>query len=321
MAVRNGGAYLEESIRSIANQTFCDWEMVAVDDASTDNTAAVLGSWIRRDPRIRMISNAENKGQTASLNVGLRACRGKWVARQDADDISAPERLAQQMAYLKTHPEVLLLGTQGLLIDESGHKVGLLDMPCDQAGIAWASLFLNPFLHTSVVFDLQLVLGVLGGYDESFRVAQDYDLWTRMLNANPTANLARRLVSYRRTDNSLSRKAHDLAFAEANRVAERQAAYLLGRSLTQEESVLGTLFRRGMPARRIAGFQKMCGRLASDFAARHSVLSSGPRSLEAAWHLRLAGSAGKKTAALSELLAALTADPGFTMRWLKDRLA
>lgn len=321
MAVRNGGDYLDASLRSIAAQTFADWEMVVVDDASTDSTPQVLSAWARRDQRVRVFSNPVNAGQTPSLNRGLRECRGEWVARQDADDLSAPERIAAQMEFLRDNPAVLLLGTQGVLIDENDRKVGLLDVPASAPGIAWTSLFLNPFLHTSVVFRRDFVLGKFGGYDEAYRIAQDYDLWARMLNEVPSANLAARLVSYRRSDASLSRAGHDLAFAESDRVADRQARHLLGRELSPGESALTAQFRRGLPSRRRSEFRLLSRRLAAEFAGRHPGWKDGPATTRGAWHLRLAGSAGSGMAAVSEVFSALLADPVGTTRWLRERFA
>lgn len=319
MAVHNGGPYLDASIASIVQQTFTDWEMVVVDDASDDGTSQVLARWMSEDSRIRTVSNASNIGQTASLNKGLRECRGEWVARQDADDLSDPRRLAVQMEFLDKHPDIVLLGTQGILIDVATRKVGLLDVPCREPGILWTSMFLNPFLHTSVVFRRSEVLEKYGGYDDGFRIAQDYDLWVRILNDAPTANLPARLVSYRRLDESLSRAGRSVAEEEADRVAERQTTLLLGRSLAPEESALCAEFRRGLPVPRRRAFHELYQRLENEFIARYPQCSSGPRSVQCRWHLRLAGASENSFAALPEILAALSCDPAGTLRWLRER--
>lgn len=319
MAVRNGGAHLEHSIASIARQTFADWEMVVVDDASDDATPQVLANWAAKDPRVRVVTNEKNIGQTASLNKGLRACRGIWVARQDADDLSDPRRLAAQMRFLDKNPDVVLLGTQGILINEAGRKVGLLDVPCAEAAILWTSMMLNPFLHTSVVFHRANVLEKYGGYDEGYRIAQDYDLWVRVLNNSPTANLPARLVSYRRSDDSLSRAGRGLAEEEASRVAGRQTAFLLRRSLSPDESALCAEFRRGLPVARRRAFHELQARLEKEFTARYPQCSSGPSSTQYRWHLRLAGAGENAVSALPEILGALSCDPPGTLRWLRER--
>lgn len=315
MAVFNGGPHLDASIRSIAGQTFTDWELVVVDDASTDGTREVVSVWSRRDPRIRLVENNTNKGQTPCLNQGLRECRGAWVARQDADDLSSPGRLAAQVDFVRAHPSTVLLGTAGRLIDEEGRKVGLLDVPSSAAGVAWTSMFLNPFLHTSVMFRRERV----DGYDECFRIAQDYDLWVRLLNAGPAANLPQRLVSYRRSAASLSSAGRDLAMQEAEAVAVRQFVHLLGRPPTQEEAGLCRVFRCGLPGGSRDGWHSLRKRLAEEFARRHPGWADGPRSVEAAWRMRLAGSCGSFPAAVSEMIAALFSDPRFVAGWLRDR--
>jgi hypothetical protein len=319
MAVFNGGSWLDESIRSIAAQTFRDWELIVVDDASTDGTREVIEAWSRRDPRVRLVANPTNKGQTACLNQGLSVCRGPWIARQDADDISAPRRLAEQMDYLEAHPDTMLLGTQGVLIDDAGRRVGLLDVPADGAGVLWWSAFLNPFLHTSVVFRRENVMGEFGGYDTNFRIAQDYDLWTRVAARYPTANVAERLVSYRRTGTSLSRAGAEAAYAETDTVSAREARRVFGRPWSAEEEALSGQFRRGLSAVQRSSFLRMIKRLAAEFRARYPHAAAAPENAQPAWHLRLAGSAGSVSAAAGEMWRAMWHDPAFTLRWCKDR--
>lgn len=308
IAVYNGGELLEPSLRSMAAQSFPDWEMVVVDDASTDGTRDRLEKWAHRDPRVRLITNASNKGQTACLNQGLAACRAPWVARQDADDLSCPSRLARQVNYLRRNPATVLLGTCGTLIDGGGRRIGLLDAPCHSEGIRWSLPFLNPFLHTSVVFRREVARRA-GGYDERFRIAQDYDLWGRLAAEGPCANLPQRLVFYRHSESSLSKSGRDRAFAEADEVSAREAERFFARPWSPAEAVLAGEFRRGLPAGRRREFWELLGRLQAE---RGSVL---PRALISAWHLRVAGSAS----APAEVASAIWADPAFAVRWLAER--
>ncbi|MFM8887754.1 MAG: glycosyltransferase family 2 protein [Chthoniobacterales bacterium] len=310
MAVRNGGAFLEKSLASIAQQSFGDWEMVIVDDASTDGSEKLAAQWAARDPRIRVLHRTSNKGQTASLNEGLAHCRGTWVARQDADDISHPRRLERQTAFMRRHPQMVVLGTQGVLIDEQDARVGLLDVPLNARDISWCAPFLNPFLHTSVLFRRDVVQGC-GGYDESFRIAQDYDLWTRLCASHPSANLPARLVSYRNGEESLSRSGRELAFAEADRVSEREARRLLSREWTPEEKQLVSGFRQGLRADRRKDFWRLVAQTEKETSSPLS-----PR-LRAAWHLRLAGAGGLSP--VSEVMAAFVTAPSYTTRWLGER--
>lgn len=313
MPVYNAAQHLGSAIESVVAQDFADWEMVAVDDGSTDSSPGILARWAKRDPRIRVIANASNKGQTACLNQGLAECCADWIARQDADDLSHPGRLASQWHYLEDHPDTVLLGTQGVLIDDRGVRIGLLDVPEDAASIAWSAPFLNPFLHTAVMFRRDIVISA-GGYDKNFRIAQDYELWTRLAADHATANLSGHLVSYRHAETSLSKTGRELAFEESDRVSNREAARRFRRLWRTEEKELVAGFRRGALE---VSEQKRFWRIIAALE-----LETGkpiPRRLRAVWHLRLAGSSRRVSAA--EVFAACQADSVFAARWLIRRFA
>jgi len=310
MPVYNAARHLEASVACIVAQEFSDWEMVAVDDGSTDSSPEILAAWASRDRRIRVIANSVNKGQTACLNQGLAACQGGWVARQDADDLSHPRRLGAQMDHARRQPGVVLLGTQGVLIDDVGRRIGLLDVPEDAKAVAWCAPFLNPFLHAAVMFRRDVVMAA-GGYDETYSIAQDYELWTRLAAEHRTANLPGRLIQYRHTESSLSRTGRNQAFAEADQVSAREAERMLGRPWRPDEERLAAEFRRGMGAGSRGRFWRMVG------AVEKETSRALPSRLRAAWHLRLAGVGG--VGAAVEVGAAFRAAPAFTMRWLRER--
>ncbi len=313
MTVYNAGRFLDPSLTSIADQSFRDWECVVVDDASTDGSRDVVTGWVARDSRFRLIPNDTNKGQTPCLNQGLREARGQWIARQDADDLSLPERLERQLAEAGNRA---LLGTNGWIIDENDHVIGLLDAPLGHDSITWTSPFLNPFMHTAVLARTAVIRDELGGYDESFRIAQDYDLWTRLIARHPSANLPDRLVSYRHLTSSLSKAGSGTAFAEARRVSDREAPRVFGRSLTAREADLLAAFREGLTAQDRTEFWAL-------YQSLQSVQSpSGDHRRSAALHhLKVAGAVGSFPVLLSEIAAAMGCDPGTTLHWLADRLA
>ena len=136
MTVYNAGSFLEPSIRSILGQSFGDFEFLIVDDCSTDGSAELAES-ASKDPRIKVIRNAQNRGQTACLNLGLGLARGRWIARHDADDLAHRDRLALQYQSAQKAPEIALLGTNGRIINEQNKLVGLLDAPLSHEGITW----------------------------------------------------------------------------------------------------------------------------------------------------------------------------------------
>lgn len=201
VAVHNGERHLRASIQSVLAQTFEDFELLVVDDASTDGTREILDAFA--EPRMRILTNTQNLGLTRSLNRGLREARGRYVARQDADDLSDPPRLARQVALLESRPELALVASQYRRIDDSGEVESAREVPTEAIDIRWRLLFLNAFTHSSVTFRRDVVLA-LGGYDERYSYAQDYDLWSRIAAAHEVAALPESLVRYRRTADSMT---------------------------------------------------------------------------------------------------------------------
>jgi glycosyltransferase involved in cell wall biosynthesis len=209
LSVYNGAAVTGAAIDSILAQTFGDFELLAIDDGSTDATASVLASY--RDARIRVLRNERNLGLTRSLNIGLRAARGELVARQDADDTSLPERLERQVAAMHRHPEVALVGGQARYLDQKNRAYTPREWrKCTSpVAIEWQSMFENPFIHTAAMFR-RAAIEALGGYDEAYRTSQDFELWSRVIRRYSTRNLSEDVVELRARAGSLS-STYDLA--------------------------------------------------------------------------------------------------------------
>lgn len=313
MASYNAGRFLDAAIRSIAGQTFRDWEFLIVDDASSDGSREMAARWVERDARIRLITNPENKGQTLCLNQGLREARGEWVARQDADDLSHPLRLARQFEWVTCHPETALVGTAGRMIDATDRLRGFLDVPATHRTIQKAALFLNPFLHTSVLFRTRIIRDELGGYDPAYRISQDYDLWTRVIARHPSANLQNRLVCYRHLDQSLSKAGCSRAYLEAAQIADRLDHRHLDAGMLRSLYAL----REGRPT--------PGGTLARSLRALGRDLTGGDRlawrRYSAALLLRASGTPGSKhpLAALGTLGRAFFQQPALVASWLTER--
>lgn len=194
LPVYNGERHLGEAIESILGQTFTDFELLVVDDGSTDRSTEILATV--GDARVRVVRNARNLGLTKSLNLGLALARGSLIARQDADDVSEPERLARQVDYLDAHPDVALVGSWYRKIGEDGAVLGDRSLPVEPAQLAWALLFYCPIVHSAAVFRREAI-AAMGGYDERFAYAQDYDLWSRLARRHRLANQPELLVRYR----------------------------------------------------------------------------------------------------------------------------
>lgn len=319
MTVFNAEAYLAASIESIQWQTFKDWEFIIVDDASTDSSLVIAESYAEKDSRIKIIRNSVNKGQTRCLNQGLALARGEWIARQDADDLSHRERFEKQWQCIQQEPGLALLGTSGVLIDHNGKVIGLLDVPLTQELITWSLAIKNPFLHTSVMFRTEVVRS-LGGYDEHYQIAQDYDLWTRMIRQYRVANLPERLISYRHLESSLSKAGKNKAFQEAHQIAQREEQNSFGRDLQPEERSLLQNFREGAEVKQQAAFLKLYKNLQPSFPSASKKITDDQQRLEAGHHLQRAGSKNQnRYGQLREVMAAFLAAPLYTVQWLKSR--
>ena len=193
MSVYNGEKYLAGAIRSILAQTFTDFEFIIIDDGSTDGSRAIIQRL--EDPRIRLIAQ-ENWGLAAALNRGIGLARGAYMARMDADDISAPTRLAEQVDFLDAHPEIGMVGSSFHQIDEAGRVTALTPVLTTNEEIQCHLLEQNWFCHGSVMVRREC-LDEAGGYDETFTSAQDYDLWLRISEAYQVANLSKPLYRWR----------------------------------------------------------------------------------------------------------------------------
>lgn len=202
MSVYNGEPYLRASIDSILNQTFQDFEFIIIDDASTDSSRKIMESY--KDSRIRLLINSRNLGLAASLNRGLKAAQGDFIARQDADDVSRNDRLEKQVCFMRNNAECLLVGGQAMDIDEEGREFGVIPKPLSHSAIRWFLIFDNPFVHTSVMFRKNIMLKDFNGYDHLFVCSQDYELWSRVAHDHPVANLSDILVNKRNLSDSIT---------------------------------------------------------------------------------------------------------------------
>lgn len=209
MSVYNGDRYLNEAIDSILAQTFTDYEFLIIDDGSTDRTLDILRSYI--DPRIRIIRNEDNLGLTKSLNKGLKLSRGEYIARMDADDISLPNRLNEEVQYLEDNKDVVLVGTGREIIDEKGD---IIETITPYRIITTKKLLRkNYFQHSSILFRKKNIREI-GGYCSSLLCCQDYYLWLTLSKKYQLHNIPKVLCKSRIQKNSISySKIHESALS------------------------------------------------------------------------------------------------------------
>jgi len=203
MSVYNGTCFLRESIESILAQSFEDFEFVIVDDGSTDRSWDVLSAYAEEDPRILLTRNNENIGLTRSLNKALALACGEYIARQDADDVSLPNRLEKQVFFLDKNPDFVLVSGEIEFVDAESRVTGRSWRACDPLLVQWFLLFGNYVGgHSQVMYRRELVLAE-GGYDEEYRYSQDYELWTRLIERGDFCILPDVLLRYRTTGEAI----------------------------------------------------------------------------------------------------------------------
>lgn len=192
--VYNGEKYLHEALDSILNQSFKDFELLIIDDASADTSAAIIQSY--SDPRIRLFKNEQNLGIAATLNQGMHLSRGKYIARMDCDDISHPSRLKKQVAFLDRNPDVAACGTFIKTLGEV--KSRTLIYPKYSEEIQCTLLFGSALAHPSVMFRKTSLEAQCLLYDENQKYVEDYELWVRLLEHGlKLTNLGEVLLTYR----------------------------------------------------------------------------------------------------------------------------
>jgi len=215
MAVYNAATYLREAVDSVLRQTFHDLELIVVNDASTDASAEILAAY--DDSRIRVVAHVTNMGAAVSRNVGLRWATGEYVAIMDADDVSIESRLAIQVEFLDSHPDIALVGCAIYdNIDDRGATLYTSYLPVDNDTIQKTLVERWCFLHPSVMVRREVCERV-GGYRKEFEVAEDHDFILRVLDEYQAYNLPVKLVRYRVNPRGLSVTAHECidGFGEA----------------------------------------------------------------------------------------------------------
>lgn len=194
MPAYNAEKYLREAIDSIICQTFTDFEFIIINDGSTDTTEQIIKSY--SDPRIIYLKNDVNSGICVTLNKGLNAARGKYIARMDSDDISLPERLAVQVAFMDEHPEIAVCGSDFEVFGETVHpyvNYMIYDPTQCRAGLIFSSCFAHPsvIIRTAIIKDDHL------HYENDFKGLEDYKLWWEITKHGKPANIDRPLLRYR----------------------------------------------------------------------------------------------------------------------------
>lgn len=240
MAVYNDRRFLSEAVESILSQTFEDFELIIINDGSTDGSTDLLTHFAEQDSRIQLIHQS-NRGLTCSLNTAIERASGRFLARMDADDIALPERLNLQVQFLHSHPNHGAVGGQVELIDAEGEPVGegrtynrLRQLPLCHEYIDEALLHIEwPLVHPAVMMRRTHVVTV-GGYDERYKTNQDHDLFLKLAELTRLANLPDTLLKYRRHTEQVTQttgQQHKFALKHLVRAAHKRRRLTLPENL------------------------------------------------------------------------------------------
>jgi glycosyltransferase involved in cell wall biosynthesis len=200
MAVYNGEKYIADAINSILTQTYKNWELIVIDDGSTDQTSEIVESF--NNKKIKIITNEVNMGSSCSRNIAIAQAEGKYIAILDADDIALPKRLEIQRNYIEKNPNIGLIGCQSENIDDNGDVIPeqyvdlALPFPVESIYIKWKLLWTNVIGHSTAMFKKSIFNNV-NGYNESIPFSADLDLWTSMVQITDVFQIPQVLVQIR----------------------------------------------------------------------------------------------------------------------------
>ncbi len=204
LPVYNSEEFISESISSILNQTYKNFELIIIDDGSTDNSRVICENFSKSDKRIKLIKNY-HRGLTVSLNCGLEIAKGKFIARQDADDISLSNRFEKQVEWFLRNKKRVLCGTNCKILTENNEYKTNRSLKFSNNRIKRKLEYSNCFVHSSTMY-LRDCAQKLGLYDDNLKYAQDYDLWWKLTTLGEVGNLNEKLLIIRNRKDSISIK-------------------------------------------------------------------------------------------------------------------
>jgi len=255
MPAYNAERYIADAIRSVLEQTFTDFELLVVDDGSTDSTSQIISSF--QDHRVVLISQ-QNKGVSAALNLGLSLARAPYVARFDADDICYPDRLKIQYDFITTYPEYGIIGSAADYVDAEGHYI-FTHYPAAHLNeeIQQLKYSICPFIHSSVMYKKDLIINN-GGYNEHAYTYEDHFLWVNILKNEKACNLSKALIRVRLNPESITvdERWHSRKFRSI------KYSTLKNKSITREQgTALYQISGKQYPAQKKAGaYYALCSK-------------------------------------------------------------
>ena len=226
MSVYNGETYLEEAIESVRNQTFKNWELIVINDCSTDSTSEILAGFASKDERIKVHTNEVNLKLPTSLNKAIFLSSGKYIARMDADDICLPDRFEKQYKFMEEHSDVALSSCRFMTVKNGVYMSGGAGGRCDNQALKAMLLVANPILHPGVIAKAEVMKKF--NYDTTLTCTEDLELWTRMVTENQKIEiLPECLLIYRLHDKQITSTTLQRQHTEVLKIQQKYYASLL----------------------------------------------------------------------------------------------
>lgn len=202
MPAYNAEKYLAAAVESILNQNHSDFELIIIDDGSTDSTGKIIQNYAKKDRRVAAVQN-EHQGICPTLNRGVEIAHGQYIARMDADDWSYPQRLARQFNFMESQPKVVICGGQIEICDENLKTLNTRGYPTTDKEIRKKIFRLNPFAHPATMYRTEAARKV-GGYNPHLQDVEDYDFYFRLGKLGQFANLSQTVLKLRIHPSSIS---------------------------------------------------------------------------------------------------------------------
>ena len=247
MSVYNGEDYLAEAIESVLAQTFREFELIVINDCSTDNTAEILKSFEKIDERVKVHTNEVNLRLPSSLNKAIELAKGKYIARMDADDICLPERLEKQYEFMEKNPSIALSSCRFMTMKNAVISSGGCGGKCDNESIKALLLVTNPILHPGIIAKADVIRSL--GYDKNFTCTEDMELWTRfVLEGFKIEILPEYLMIYRLHDKQITETTLEKQHKEVISIQKNYFAKILkAMDSSQEEFYIKGVYFRENP--------------------------------------------------------------------------
>lgn len=243
MPVHNVQAFLPSALDSLLNQSFTDFELIAIDDLSTDASLKILMDYSSKDQRIAIHRNEKKLSLPETLNTGLKLCSASLIARADADDVYEPNRLKVQFELMQNNPKIGVSSSAFYSIDETDQLMEICYVPVHDQDIRFQMQFGNCLVHPAIIYRRNLILSV-GGYSEESPWSEEYDLWARLLEKTYFANYPEPLIKKRKHKDSIMSTRGEDGNKRSQSISQRLLSRYVGSDLSDLEiKTILTLYR------------------------------------------------------------------------------